>query len=142
MNNELTIRKFTPALTRHFNLQDSDIGRPISAFNSSFDEKTRESMIKDSRNVIEKLNTIEKEIFDKDGNAYLERINPYISSDKKIEGVVISFVNTNNSKKIEKTLVLSENKFRRMFEYSPVGKYTMETLSTRMETTSYLSSTT
>jgi two-component system CheB/CheR fusion protein len=126
LNNELKIRKFTPALTRHFNLQEGDIGRPISSFTSGFDEKTRETIINDSKRVIDKLTTVENEISDKDGNSYLERINPYISSDKKIEGVVISFVNTNNIKKAEKKLILSENKFRRMFEFSPVGKYTMD----------------
>lgn len=125
LNNELVIRKFTPELTRHFNLQESDLGRPITSFTSNFSEDIRETMINDCKVVIDKLCTIEKEVVDKVGNNYLERINPYISSDKKIEGVVITLVNINNVKKIEKNLESSEDKFRRIFEISPVGKYLM-----------------
>lgn len=122
---DLNIRKFTRALTEHFNLQVSDIGRPISTFSSGFDETVRMGIINDSKKVLDKLITIEAEVKDKSGNNYLERINPYISSDKKIEGVVVTFVNTNNLKEMEKDLIMSENKFRNMFEYSPIGKYIM-----------------
>lgn len=125
LDNELKIRKFTPALKILFNLQESDLGRPISSFTSGFDDEVRLSIIRDSEKVLDKLVTVENEIQDKAGNHFLERINPYISSEKKIEGVVITFVDTGNMKKIEGDLVISENKFRNMFEHSPIGKYVM-----------------
>jgi two-component system CheB/CheR fusion protein len=100
----LNIRKFTPAITKIFNLQESDLGRNISNFASQFDEVTRESILRDSKSALQEFKTYEKEIKDKNGNWYLKRIVPFITTDKKIDGVVITFVNINSLKKTQEEL--------------------------------------
>ena len=48
LNSDLRIRKFTPALQKHFNLKEEDIGRPISSFAGNFSDTIRMSLIEDS----------------------------------------------------------------------------------------------
>ena len=108
LDTDLNIRKFTPAIKQLFNLEESDIGRSISSFASEFDDDTRKSLINDSRTALEKLQTFEKEIKDEDGNYYLKRILPFITSEKRIEGVVITFVDISNLKEAQKDLGESE----------------------------------
>jgi len=108
LDTDLNIRKFTPAIKHLFNLQESDIGRSISSFASEFDDDTRKSLINDSKTALENLQTSEKEIRDGEGNWYLKRILPFITAEKRIEGVVITFVNITSLKKAEKDLGESE----------------------------------
>lgn len=111
LDTDLRIRKYTPALVRHFKLHESDIGRPISSFASTFDEATRLGIINDSKRALDKLTTIEKEIKDKDNKYYLKRISPFITTDKKIEGVVITFVDISELKEKEKDIVEANQRF-------------------------------
>ena len=116
LDKNLRVRKFTPALQRHFKLQESDIGRHIADFASNFDEAIKTSLITDSKASLEKLVQIEKEIKDLEGNNFLEKIRPFITLDKKIDGVVISLVDVNKLKSTEKELSESENKYDKLFE--------------------------
>ena len=111
LDTDFRIRKFTPPLIRHFKLHDSDIGRPISSFASTFNEATRQSIIRDSKLALDKLTTIEKEISDVEGNHFIKRISPFITADKKIEGVVITFVDISELKEKEKDIVEANQRF-------------------------------
>ncbi len=112
----LNIRKYTPALHRIFNLHDSDIGRPISSFASNFSNDVRGFIIDNSKKVLDKLSTAEQEITDKNGNHSLMRIIPFVTTDKKIDGVVITFIDITKIKKAEKLVSLSEQKYRKLFD--------------------------
>ena len=116
LDTDLRIRKFTPALKEVFNLQKEDLGRPLSSFTSNFYEDTRISIIDDSKLVLKKLITVEKQLQDKNGNFYLQRISPFIISNKIINGVVITFYNINNLKKVEKELAVTDTRYRNLFE--------------------------
>ena len=105
LDRELRIRKFTPALNKHFNLQDTDLNRLISSFTSNFDEVTRKNIIGNSKKVLSELITIENEVQDFEGNIYLERISPFVTVDKKIDGVVITFIDITTLKNFEKEIV-------------------------------------
>ncbi len=112
---DLRIRKFTPALKKHFNLQEEDIGRTISSFASSFTESDRKSIITDCKESLEHLTSIETEVWDELGKCYLRKISPFITYDKKIEGVVIAFVDISKHKDAETQLRQSEHKYRQLF---------------------------
>lgn len=116
LDTNFRIRKFTPALQQLFNLQEVDEGRPISSFASNFNDEVRTSIINDCKIALKELKVIEKEINDLDGNAYLKRISPFITTDKKIDGVVISFVGINKIKDIQKELIETENRYQKLFE--------------------------
>ncbi len=129
LDNHLRIRKFTPQLKTLFNLEDTDLGRPISSFNSNFNSEVQEGISTDSIKILQKLEYIEKEITDIQGNYYLKRISPFITDDKRIDGVVITFIEINDLKKkenelLEKNRVIekSNDKFKQVFDESPIGK--------------------
>ncbi|KJD36587.1 histidine kinase [Tamlana sedimentorum] len=116
LDTDLRIRKFTPALKQVFSLRETDLGRPLSSFTSNFNEETREAIIKDSELVLKKLITVEKQLKDKFGNFYLQRISPFITASKNINGVVITLDNINKLKEIEKELAQTERRYHRVFE--------------------------
>ncbi|NIJ45154.1 two-component system CheB/CheR fusion protein [Wenyingzhuangia heitensis] len=118
---DFRIRKFTPALQKHFNLQHDDVGRSISSFASNFKEKDKKSMIEDCKKVINDLKVIESEVSDEEGVSFLRRISPFITSDKKINGLVITFVNITEVLKIETDLKKSERKFKSVFTNAGLG---------------------
>ncbi|MBU3011259.1 response regulator [Polaribacter vadi] len=116
LDRELYIRKYTPAIQKHFNLKETDIGRLISSFASNFNEKIRLSILNNSKKVLEKLTPIEKEIVDKDGNFYLSRISPFITIDKKIDGIIITFVEITKLKETEIELANTELRYQNLFQ--------------------------
>lgn len=116
LDRDLYIRKYTPAIQKHFNLKESDIGRLIGSFASNFNEKTRLSLINDSKEVLNSLTAIEKEIVDVNGQFYLSRISPFITIDKKIDGVIITFVEITKLKETEIQLANTELRYQNLFE--------------------------
>jgi len=104
LDTHLNIRKFTPSVKRIFNLEETDIGRSIASFASEFEEETRKSIIEDSKVALEKLQTFEKEIQDSKGCWFLKRISPFITEEKRIEGVVITFVDISMLKQAKSDL--------------------------------------
>ncbi|MFD1017194.1 CheR family methyltransferase [Winogradskyella rapida] len=115
LDTDLRIRKFTPALKAVFNLDEVDLGRTLSSFTSNFKEDTRNSIIEDSKYVLEKLKIVEKQVNDQNGNHYLLRISPFITSNKLINGVVITLNNINKLKETELQLVETGRKYQKLF---------------------------
>ena len=126
LDTNLNIRKFTPAIKRIFNLEDSDIGRSISSFASEFDDETRKSIITHSKTSLEKLQTLEKEIQDNQGNWYLKRISPFVTAEKKIEGVVVTFVDIGSLKKARHQLNESELRLSAALEAGNMAWWELE----------------
>ncbi|EAQ41898.1 chemotaxis protein CheB [Polaribacter sp. MED152] len=119
LDKDLRIRKFTPTVKKFFNIIDSDLGRPIAHFNSTFGETDGHTFIDTIYNVLNTGIPYEKEIFHQNKKWYLKRLHPFINSQKNIEGVVISFVDITELKKLEKTLD-EKNKFlEKIFEVTP-----------------------
>ena len=94
----LCIKRFTPAITRLFNLIQSDIDRPISDITSSIQ---LDDLYSRARNVLDTLVRQEVEVQDKKGNWYSMRIVPYRTVENVIDGVVITFVDIGLIKEME-----------------------------------------
>ncbi|MDP0491927.1 MAG: CheR family methyltransferase [Verrucomicrobiota bacterium JB023] len=88
LDNDLTIRKFTPRVTQIFNLMPQDIGRSISHFAHSL---LTSNLVTEAGEVLQNGKALESECFDRHGNAYLKRILPY-RRNQEVEGVVLTFV--------------------------------------------------
>lgn len=108
LDSELKIRKFTPSLQKHFELNEQDIGRSISNFAAKFKEDVRLKMIKDAGLALEKMSTIEDEFKNDYNQYYIRRVSPFITIDKKVDGVVITFVDVTNLKNLYNTLEAKE----------------------------------
>ena len=115
LDEELLIRKFTPALMVHFNLNEDDVGRPISNFAANFPDKVRKDFIAESKKSLESHRVLEKEFMDNFGNYFLRKTSPFYTSEKEVKGVVISLVNITRLKKNEIALKVSEARHRKLY---------------------------
>ncbi len=118
---ELKIRKFTPELQKHFDLEENDIGRTISSFASNFNENVRKTIIENSKKTLANLINHEEKIVDSEGNFYLLRISPFVTADKKIDGVVITFVGINLLEQTREKLQISQRKYKQLFKHINIG---------------------
>lgn len=95
LDEKLCIRRFTPAATTLFSFINTDVGRPVEDISSRFKE---DRLSVAARRVLETLIPIEQDVQTEDGRWYSMRIHPYRTSDNSIEGVVASFIDTNQVK--------------------------------------------
>ena len=90
LDRDLLIRSFTPAATRIFNLLPGDRGRPITDLSSRF---AMPDLGQDIAAVLMAGEAVERRLDqDKLLAHYLVRLAPYRNSDRRVEGVVVSFV--------------------------------------------------
>lgn len=90
LSRDLKIQLFTPTAEKMFNLLPSDVGRPISDIRLKVDVPELEKRL---LGVIENLTPVQQKIKDAQEHNYQMRIRPYLTGEKKIEGVVLSLVN-------------------------------------------------
>jgi two-component system, chemotaxis family, CheB/CheR fusion protein len=101
LDRELRILRFTPRVSDLFNVRIADRGRPISDLTHSLGYAELRS---DAERVLERLVPIGREVEDANGRWYLTRVLPYRSSEDRIEGVVITFVEITERKRAEEEL--------------------------------------
>jgi two-component system CheB/CheR fusion protein len=116
VDNSLKIRRFTPLAQDTLGLIPSDIGRSITNIRFGIPVKQIEKMITE---VISKLSTIKLDIQDPEGRWFELRIRPYITEEKRIDGAVISFIDIDEIKKAQNSLVVEAEKYRTLAENSP-----------------------
>jgi len=104
---------FTPAARDLFNLLPADYGRPLSDITTKLDYQ---DIIGDAEFVLDKLQPIEREVKSKDQRVFIMRVLPYRTSEDRINGVVITFINITNVKKAEAALRASEERLRLLIE--------------------------
>ena len=85
---ELHIRRFTPKIAALFQLEDRDVGRPLTAFSHGLAGIDIESIAKE---VMATQAPHEGEVVDRDGTPYLLRIASY-TRDSSIRGVVLALI--------------------------------------------------
>ncbi len=98
LDQKLTIKRYTPEVTRIFHLIKTDIGRPFSDIAGSLDYRT---LVEDARGVLQSLIPRIKETSTKEGRWYKARILPYRTTDNVIDGVVITFIDISDHKALE-----------------------------------------
>jgi PAS domain S-box-containing protein len=86
---ELRIRLFTPAAEKLFNLIPSDINRPLRDLRLGIKVP---NLLREVNRVIDELVSVEREVQTEEGTWCQMRIRPYLTSEKKIDGIVLSFV--------------------------------------------------
>ena len=109
LDKELNIRRFTHQATKIFKLIKSDIGRP---FTDQVSELVYPGLSDDALEVLSTLVFKQKEIPARDGRWFLVRIMPYRTFDDRIDGLVITFINISDHKRIEEKLIKSETMSR------------------------------
>jgi len=111
LDNQMRVKRFTPAATGIFNLISSDVDRPINHITSQMVDYNIE---KDAQNVVNTLVAVEKTIRSKDNKYYLARITPYRTSDNAIAGVVVTFMDTTQRVNSEDTMAKAKGQLASM----------------------------
>ncbi len=101
LDRQLRIHRFTPSAQKIFNLIPADIGRPISDITSRLHY---DGFLTDLDDVLQNLQTIEREVRVGDGAWYLTRVAPYRTGEDRIAGVVATFINITPRKQAEEEL--------------------------------------
>jgi two-component system CheB/CheR fusion protein len=124
LDRDLKIKRYSPGMEQLFNIRSTDRGRPISDFTHKLGYQ---GLVDDAKTVLENLTVIERESISPDSGSMLIRLLPYRTVDKRIDGVVISFVDITEVKNAERIRQRYES-FYTLFHGSPVP-----TMLTRQE---------
>jgi two-component system CheB/CheR fusion protein len=115
LDKELNIRRFTIQATKIIKLIKSDIGRP---FTDLVTDLIYPELSADALEVLKTLVFIQKPIPTKDGRWFNIRIMPYRTLDDRIDGLVITFINISELKKVELKLDETEKVNNLLFNLS------------------------
>jgi two-component system CheB/CheR fusion protein len=98
LDNDFRIKRFTSAVTKIFNLIQTDIDRPVSDITSRL---IHEDIHKYAEEVLDTLIAKEMELKTMDGSWFQIRILPYRTLENVIDGVVITFTDVTRIKEFE-----------------------------------------
>jgi two-component system CheB/CheR fusion protein len=90
LDQHLTIRRFTPAITQLFRLIPSDVGRAIEDIVQLADDPT---LLESARLVQQQQQQQQdREITTHKGKVFLRRVLPFLTGDDRVEGVVVTYI--------------------------------------------------
>jgi two-component system CheB/CheR fusion protein len=98
LDRQFRVKRFSPAMAKLFNLLSTDVGRPLQHFTGVINYPDLQD---DVEKVLDKLTPIERELADPQRqHHYLVRVLPYRTMEDVINGVVVTFVDFTERKKI------------------------------------------
>ena len=118
LDSSLQIRKFTPAATRNVHMMPSDVGRSFNDLSYTFDYPDLNA---DLNRVLSLGEAIEREVKSAKAEYLLVRIHPYRAGSELTVGIVITFVNISELKKVEDALAQVETRYRHLFQSEMFG---------------------
>jgi two-component system CheB/CheR fusion protein len=131
LDTRFRIRRFTPIVRDLFELIPSDMGRPLSDLSPKFSDP---DLLRDAEAVLARLVPIEREVQSTSGQWYMRRVLPYRTTDNRIEGVVVTFVDITRRREAEQRQREGEERYRlivqsvkeyAIFLMDPDGRITM-----------------
>jgi two-component system CheB/CheR fusion protein len=101
LDTSLNIRFFTPATQAFFRVIPSDVGRPLADLSSLTVDSV---LLTDAATVLRTHVPLEHEIDAHNGVWYVRRISPYRTQEGDVEGVVISFADISERRRVSEEL--------------------------------------
>jgi two-component system CheB/CheR fusion protein len=101
LDSKFNIRFFTPATKALFNVIPSDVGRPLNDLHALATDST---LFADAQAVLKTRTPIERETQTAAGVWFSRRILPYLTADRIVEGVVITFTDITERKRFAEAL--------------------------------------
>jgi len=109
----IRVKLFTPSVREIFNLIPADVGRPLLDITNKLGLPDLAEHI---GRVLDHLQTIEREVQTPTGRWYLMRLLPYRTSEDRIDGVVVTFIDVTARRAAEAALRESEASHRESLE--------------------------
>jgi two-component system CheB/CheR fusion protein len=123
LDNDMCVKRFTPAATKLVNLIQSDIGRPIEQITNMIQDG---NLVDDVRQVLKSLVFREREVQTRKGQWFLMRIMPYRTTENVIDGSVITFTDITGQKTALDLAREATEKYRSIFQEARDGIVLME----------------
>ena len=101
LDTDLNIRFFTPATKLLFRVLPGDIGRPLADLSSLAADG---ALLNDAQTVLQHFEPIEREIEARNGAWYVRRVLPYRTKDSSVEGVIVTFVDSTDRRRVAEAL--------------------------------------
>ena len=120
LDRALRIKFFTPSIRSIFSLIPGDRGRPLSDINTLLAGDS-DSLHADAGRVLNTLERVERELPTRDGRWLLMRVHPYRTSEDRIDGVVLTFVDITERKVAADMVAASEQRLRRAVDVENVA---------------------
>ncbi len=98
LDNQLRIKRFTERARRVIHLIPTDLGRPLGDLTSTL---KYDDLVSDAENVLKTLAFQERPVQTNDDHWLLMRILPYRTSDDRIDGLVMTFVDIDELKRTQ-----------------------------------------
>ncbi|GAA4459977.1 chemotaxis protein CheB [Novipirellula rosea] len=118
LDNELTIRWFTPSAQSLIRMRRSDHGRPLCDLANDFQDG---NLADECAEVLKQLKPLESEVSCRDGRVFIRRVLPYRSGGDHVEGVVVTMLDISERKKREEELRASEAQLRHALRVDGIG---------------------
>ncbi|MEI6438494.1 MAG: chemotaxis protein CheB [Candidatus Omnitrophota bacterium] len=119
----LVIRRVTSQAEKALNIASSDIGRPINKIKLNVEIPDLDQKLS---KVIESLASQEFEIQSKDGHWYSVYLKPYRTTDNKIDGVVMIFLDITGHKRAGAVLAESHIQIQNIIDNTPAIVYAFD----------------
>jgi two-component system CheB/CheR fusion protein len=116
LDTRFRIRRFTPQVKNLVDVIATDVGRPLSDLARKFEDP---NLLTEAATVLERLVPSEREIEVEGGRFFVRRLTPYRTADNRIDGVVVTFMETTARYRAEAALRQSEEQFRRAIDEAP-----------------------
>jgi len=128
IDNDMRLMRFSPGTVKQINLQESDIGRPLSHISTNIKFET---IINDIQKVLSDGSVITKEIETNDGKWYQMMTMPYVQhADNKRNGAIITFNDITELKRIQQELDISNKMLGMAMDSAEMGMWSID-LQTR-----------
>lgn len=101
LGRELQVTRYTPRAEGIFNLIPTDLNRPLAHITHHL---RYDGLVADATRVLDRLVPIDREVQHRDGRWFMARLLPYRTSEDRIDGVVVSFVDITRHKEAEAAL--------------------------------------
>jgi len=123
LDNQLIIRRYTREALKIYPLIASDIGRPLAHIQSNFDSQ---NLLLELQAVLDTLVPKEREVRTFDAKWYLARIQPYRTLDNVIEGVVLTFTEVTDFKRLSDAVQRNEAILATAQEIAHLGSWELD----------------